>query len=148
MTAHTWEVETVNGGPCGDMDAYICRVCEASGGPVGGFLVETTDIPSMRPFLAGTGIKLGDDCDEAKRLVSVFRTQEVAAKGVLAAYKDKKMTRIECALRLASEFPWAAVASLRLEKKLQKRYYEIRSAMSGGMTLTVGTGPESDEDDL
>ena len=69
MREHTWIVEEIDGGPLGIGDFWKCSVCGASGGPT--LFVEKH--PPPRPFLAGEGIKLSLDCDEAAEQIKLHR---------------------------------------------------------------------------
>ncbi len=144
MSTHTWEIEEIDGGVAGKGDFYICKACGASGGPVWG--AKDTP-PSMAPFLSGTGIKLGFDCEVAASKVTKYKAQQVKAAEILKAYTNGKMTRMEAALRIAAECHSSILFDLPCEKKLLKRVGQIREAMLGGLTLTVGTCEEWDEDE-
>lgn len=65
MIEHDWEIETIDGGPAGVADFYKCKNCFASGGPVGWNW-------RKRPFLAGEGLQLSQDCSEAVRQIQEY----------------------------------------------------------------------------
>lgn len=77
MKPHSWEVEEVDGGPVGVNDCWICHQCGASGGPVWYNEKGQQPGPSMNPFLAGPGIRLSEDCDEAKQQIQDFINSDV-----------------------------------------------------------------------
>lgn len=69
MTAHTWAIVEVDGGPMGIGEFWHCAACGAGGGSVW----PTWPAPN-RQFLAnGSGLELPDDCDQAKAMVEAFR---------------------------------------------------------------------------
>lgn len=72
MKPHTWETEEIDGGHVGVEDFWICRACGASGGSVN---------LRMPPFYAdGSGLKVSDDCDEAKVQIEKHRATWVPPK--------------------------------------------------------------------
>jgi hypothetical protein len=73
MKPHTWELETIDGGPpVGMCDFRICHACGASGGAIGLL---------MPPFYAdGSGFKVSEDCDEAKVQIEAHRATWVPPK--------------------------------------------------------------------
>lgn len=65
MTPHVWETEEIDGGTVGWDTFRICRACGASGGSIH---------MSMPPFYAdGSGLRVSDDCDEAKSQIEKHR---------------------------------------------------------------------------
>jgi hypothetical protein len=74
MGDHAWTVETLDGGPMGAGDFWLCSGCGASGGPI--LRRKTPDgavakKPRWEPFLAGMGhaLKLSHDCDETSAII-------------------------------------------------------------------------------
>lgn len=89
MKPHDWKIETVDGGPAGDADFWICHECGAQGGPDMwfDFNARTPDgkrmimsherkpTPSTFVYSGGSGkhVDVSDDCDEAKAQISTYR---------------------------------------------------------------------------
>lgn len=89
MKPHDWKVETVNGGPAGDADFWICHECGAQGGGTEGYdfdardpdgkrmiaTFERTPTPStfVRRGDTGKHVDVSNDCDEAKAQIATYR---------------------------------------------------------------------------
>ena len=68
MTApHAWETEEIDGGPVGVGVFWRCSTCGAAGGPKDWW----PDEPERRwrPFLAGEGVELDDDCVASQAII-------------------------------------------------------------------------------
>lgn len=62
MKEHIWIMVEINGGSIGSDDFWVCKKCDAAGGPV----FPEVSIPKYPPFYPdGSGLKVSDNCDEA-----------------------------------------------------------------------------------
>lgn len=101
MKSHKWEVEEVDGGPVGTGHFWVCHICTASGGPVGGWSGrDQAEGPSWKPFLAGPAVTLSTDCDEAAKQIAEHWVKKAAdesarAKAKLERKAQNKLLRIQ-----------------------------------------------------
>jgi hypothetical protein len=72
---HTWTTEEIDGGAIGIGTFWRCTTCGAAGGPVGWW----PDEPERRwrPFLAGTGVELDDDCIASQAIIWLHVTERL-----------------------------------------------------------------------
>jgi len=112
MEKHNWEIEVLDGGPIGDGEFWICKQCGASGGPRGWFAVfggavtKEEKIPSWQPFLASTGLKLTDNCDESKKMIEAFNLAKEEKVAKKKARKQKKRLYTYAKVFKSSDMPF------------------------------------------
>ena len=94
MTNHKWEIEVIDGGSVGLGEFWKCNQCGASGGPtLWPGHKNSNDVPTWRPFLAGTHLKLTDDCSQSLEIIKKFELQKLEEEANKKAKKMKKQLK-------------------------------------------------------
>lgn len=76
MRKHSWIIESVDGGNMGTGQFWICPECGASGGPHWEGL--EVPPPTIPPFLAGTRLRVSEDCAKARSQIRQYKEKHEA----------------------------------------------------------------------
>lgn len=85
--AHSWVVETIDGGHVGCADVFHCTACGAGGG----FADRLDQLPGNAFYPNGSGLRLPDDCSVSKLIVAAFELG--ASRPDLGKAKPDKVMR-------------------------------------------------------